>query len=87
MPEYYGYKIVPTDFFRRHYLVYDAAFIKIGSLDCSRGVWTFTLAGTSETWFGYSRDNALRSWILDPDRKWSVPMSAPRPFPDLKTAL
>ena len=69
MMEYFGYRMVPTDFFRRHFLVYDAAFIKIGSLDCSRGVWTFTLAETSETWFGYSRDNALRSWILDPDRK------------------
>jgi len=85
--EYYGYQMVPVDFFRRHFLVYDAAYTKIGSLDCKRGVWTFTLAETSETWFGYSRDNALRNWILDPDREWSVPFYAPRAFLGLKTAL
>ena len=87
MLEYYGYQMVPTDFFRRHYLVYDAAFIKIGSLDCSRGVWSFTLANTGETWFGYSRDHAFRAFLLDPGQVMPPPISAPRPFPALKTAL
>lgn len=56
-------KIVATDLFRRHFLVYDAAFKKIGSVDLRRGVWTFTHAQTSESWFGYSRDDAINGWL------------------------
>lgn len=63
----HNFKIVATDLFRRHFLVYDAAFKKIGSLDCCRGVWTFTHAQTSGTWFGYSRDDALNSYLRFPD--------------------
>ena len=87
MNQLYGYYIVATDFFRRHYLVYDAAYTKVGSLDLRKGVWTFTLANTGETWFGYSRDHAFRAFLLDPGQVMPPPISAPRPFPALKTAL
>ena len=62
-----GLRLVATDLLRRHFLVYDAAYKKIGSLDCCRGVWTFTLVATNETWFGYSRNDALNSYLRFPD--------------------
>lgn len=80
-------KIVATDLFRRHFLVYDESFKKIGSLDCCKGVWTFTLAETMETWFGLSRHEALRSFLVDPDRKVASIISALGPAQVLKSTL
>lgn len=55
--------LVCTDFFRRHFLVYDQDFAKLGTVDLRRGVWTFTHAQTSESFFGYSRDDAVNGWL------------------------
>lgn len=82
--EYYGYQMVPVDFFRFHYLVYDAAYTKIGSLDYKRGVWTFTHVNTGETWFGLTRTEALRSWLIDPDRKVASVIARVGPVQALK---
>lgn len=87
MLEYKGYQMVATDFFRRHFLVYDAAYIKIGSMDYKCGIWYFTLTSSGETWFGLTRDECIRSWLRSYDELSPLPCSAPRPFPDLKTAL
>lgn len=87
MLEYKGYQMVATDFFHRHYLVYDAVFIKVGSLDYKRGIWYFTQVSTGETWFGLSRVECIRTWIRSFEELTPLPCFAPRPFPDLKSAL
>ena len=87
MTQYNGFRLVPVDMFRFHYLVYDAAFIKVGSLDYHKGIWLFTQTSNSDTFFGLTRDAALRSWLRSYDDVPPVPCPAPRPFPNLKTTL
>lgn len=82
-----GLRLVATDLLHRHYLVYDAAFKKIGSIDCRMGVWTFTCAQTSESYFGYSRDGAVQNWLKVSGFVPSVQHSPPGAFLGLKTAL
>lgn len=54
--------LVCIDLFRRHYLVYDVNFQKIGTVDRVKGNWTFTYSPTGESFWGFSRDNALACW-------------------------
>ena len=59
-----GLKIVCIDFWRRHFLVYDSDFHKIGTADLYKGIWTFTHSGTGKSFFGYSRNDAIYSYLL-----------------------
>lgn len=58
-----GFKIVCIDFWRRHFLVYDPLFRKIGTADLRKGIWTFTFSATGENFFGYSRDDAINDFL------------------------
>lgn len=82
-----GLRLVATDLLHRHYLVYDAAYKKIGSIDCRMGVWTFTCAQTSESYFGYSRNGAVQNWLKVSGFSHAVQYSPPGAFLGLKTAL
>ena len=82
-----GLRLVATDLLHRHYLVYDVEFKKIGSVDCRLGVWSFTCAQTSESFFGYSRDGAIQNWMKSSGISLSDLSPAPRPFQRLKTVL
>lgn len=55
--------IVPTDFWHRHYLVYDANFHKLGNCDFIRGLWFFNSVADEDSFMGFSRDDAIRSWL------------------------
>ena len=54
--------LVCTDLFRRHFLVYDVNFQKLGSIDRRKGIWTFTHAPSGESFMGYNRNDALACW-------------------------
>ena len=56
-------KIVPSDFWRRHFLVHDGSFRKLGNCDFHRGVWYFTPIGFDTSFMGFSRDDAIKSWL------------------------
>lgn len=65
-PRPYGFSalsIVPVDFWRRHFLVYDLNFHKVGSCDLWHGVWHFTPVNSTESFMGFTRDDAIRSWL------------------------
>ena len=79
--------LVCTDFFRRHFLVYDPDFVKLGSVDLRRGVWTFTHVPSLDTFHGYSRDDAVNSWLRSRYDSSFVQYSPPGPFQGLKTCL
>ena len=53
--------VVCTDLFRRHFLVYDVNFKKLGTIDLRKGLWIFTHA-SGETYLGYSKNDAVASW-------------------------
>lgn len=54
--------LVCTDLFRRHFLVYDVNFQKLGSVDRRKGLWIFTHAQSNETYLGYNKKDAVASW-------------------------
>ena len=56
-------KIVPSDFWRRHFLVHDDSFRKLGNCDFHRGVWYFTPIGCDTSFMGFTRDDAIRAWL------------------------
>lgn len=56
-------KIVPSDFWRRHFLVHDCNFRKLGSCDFFRGVWYFTPIDSDTSFMGFARDDAIRAWL------------------------
>ena len=58
-----GLKIVCIDFWRRHFLVYDCDFYKVGTADLAKGIWTFTESYSGETFFGYSRNDAINCFL------------------------
>lgn len=57
-----GVTLVPVDFWHFHYLVYDLNFYKLGTVDFKLGFWFFTPVGSSDSFFGFSRFDAVRSW-------------------------
>lgn len=67
--------VVPVDFWHRHYLVYDSHIRKIGSCDFIRGIWYFYFPSTQESFMGFSRDDAIRSWLSTAAQKTGVPIA------------
>ena len=55
--------IVPSDLWRRHFLVHDCNFRKLGSCDFFRGVWYFTPIDSDTSFMGFARDDAIRAWL------------------------
>lgn len=55
--------LVPTDFWHRHFLAYDPNYHKLGNCDLVRGVWYFTPADSPDSFMGFTRDDAVRSWL------------------------
>lgn len=63
IPDFYSLQIVPSDFWRRHFLVHDCNFRKLGSCDFFRGVWYFTPIDSDTSFMGFARDDAIRAWL------------------------
>ena len=56
-------RIVPSDFWRRHFLVHDGSFRKLGNCDFHRGVWYFTPIDSDTAFMGFARGDAIKSWL------------------------
>ena len=69
-------KIVPSDFWRRHFLVHDDSFRKLGNCDFYRGVWYFTPIGCDTSFIGFIRNYAFQIWTI-------FPLSHCPPFPHI----
>ena len=80
-------RMVPVDLFHRHFLVYDEEFKKIGTVDLRRGIWTFTLARNSVSFFGFSREDAVRAWIRFESNSSFPTFSPPEPVLSPQAAL
>ena len=63
IPDFDSLQIVPSDFWRRHFLVHDGSFRKLGNCDFHRGVWHFTPIGCDTSFMVFSRDDAIKSWL------------------------
>lgn len=59
-------QIVPSDFWRRHFLVHDGSFRKLGNCDFHRGVWHFTPIGDDTSIMGFIRDDVTKAWLIIP---------------------
>ena len=59
-------QIVPSDFWRRHFLVHDDSFRKLGNYDFYRGVWYFAPIGGDTSFMYVTRDDATKSWLTIP---------------------
>ena len=59
-------QIVPSDFWRRHFLVHDDSFRKLGNCDFHRGVWYFTPIGFDTSFMGFTRDDVTKAWLTIP---------------------
>lgn len=59
-------QIVPSDFWRRHFLVHDDSFRKLGNYDFYRGVWYFAPIGGDTSFMYVTRDDATKSWLAIP---------------------
>ena len=59
-------RIVPSDFWRRHFLVHDGSFCKLGNCDFYRGVWYFAPIGGDTSFMGFTRDDATKAWLIIP---------------------
>ena len=59
-------QIVPSDFWRRHFLVHDGSFRKLGNCDFHRGVWYFTPIGYDTSFIGFIRNNAFQIGTISP---------------------
>ena len=59
-------QIVPSDFWRRHFLVHDGSFRKLGNCDFHRGVWYFTPISCDTSFMGFTRDDASKAWLTIP---------------------
>ena len=59
-------KIVPSDFWRRHFLVHDGSFRKLGNCDFHRGIWYFTPIGCDTSFIGFIRNNAFQIGTIFP---------------------
>ena len=59
-------QIVPSDFWRRHFLVHDGSFRKLGNCDFYRGVWYFAPIGGDTSFMGFTRDDATKAWLIIP---------------------
>lgn len=57
--------ISAIDFWRRHFLVYDLNFHKLGTCDLKRGVWYFSPVDSPENYMGFTRDDAIKAWLSD----------------------
>lgn len=57
------FTLAPLDLLRRHFLVYDANFHKVGTCDRNKGVWLFRPNNSLDSFMGFSRDDAVRSWF------------------------
>ena len=66
IPDFDSLQIVPSDFWRRHFLVHDGSFRKLGNCDFHRGVWYFTPIGCGTSFMGFSRDDATKAWLTIP---------------------
>ena len=78
--------LVRSDFFGRHFLVYDQNFVKLGTVDFRKGCWYFTdIHG--ETWLGCSRLDALSSWLRSVNDSTYPVFCPPVPFRGVKSIL
>ena len=59
-------KIVPSDFWRRHFLLHDGSFRKLGNCDFYRGVWYFAPIGGDTSFMGFIRDDVTKAWLIIP---------------------
>ena len=59
-------QIVPSDFWRRHFLVHDGSFRKLGNCDFYRGVWYFAPIGGDTSFMGFIRDDVTKAWLIIP---------------------
>ena len=59
-------KIVPSDFWRRHFLVHDGSFRKLGNCDFYRGIWYFAPIGGDTSFMGFIRDDVTKAWLIIP---------------------
>ena len=59
-------QIVPSDFWRRNFLVHDDSFRKLGNCDCYRGVWYFAPICGDTSFMYVTRDDATKSWLAIP---------------------
>ena len=64
--QYDSLRIVPSDFWRRHFLVHDGSFRKLGNCDFHRGVWYFTPIGCDTSFMGFIRDDVTKAWLIIP---------------------
>ena len=59
-------QVVPSDFWRRHFLVHDDSFRKLGNCDFYRGVWYFAPICGDTSFMYVTRDDATKSWLAIP---------------------
>ena len=64
--QYDSLQIVPSDFWRRHFLVHDGSFCKLGNCDFYRGVWYFAPICGDTSFMYVTRDDATKAWLIIP---------------------
>lgn len=62
MNSIFGLRITPIDFWHRHYLVCDLNYHKLGTCDFIRGIWYFSPIDSTDSFMGFTRDDAILSW-------------------------
>ena len=66
IPDFDSLQIVPSDFWRRHFLVHDGSFRKLGNCDFYRGIWYFAPIGGDTSFMGFIRDDVTKAWLIIP---------------------
>lgn len=67
--QFFHFKKVPLEhcpFWRRHFLVHDGSFRKLGNCDFYRGVWYFAPIGGDTSFMGFIRDDVTKAWLIIP---------------------
>ena len=66
IPDFDSLQIVPSDFWRRHFLVHDGSFRELGNCAFYRGVWYFAPIGGDTSFMGFIRDDVTKAWLIIP---------------------
>ena len=59
----HGLSVYPVDFWHLKYLICDVNFHKVAFCDFRCGIWYCKPVNSTESFMGFTRDDAIRSWL------------------------